>query len=168
MVGDLFFDLGEVFHGFVVELGVEAGQCVVDGAGFGWEAGFGPGAEAAVEDVDVWGAEGAEHPPCSGGGEDALLFVDDDGGFVGDAEGGHAAGEGFGCGEHVGEGGPVVGEVFDVEEDGAGDVVGEVAGVGVDGGSDAYGWEGGVEDDCVGILKAGGEPCGGDEGVHGD
>ncbi|WP_433984884.1 hypothetical protein RBB78_11480 [Tunturiibacter empetritectus] len=34
----------------------------------------------------------------SRGGEDAFLLVDDDGGGVGDAEGGHAAGEGFGCG----------------------------------------------------------------------
>ena len=134
----------------------------VDGAGFGWEAGFDPGAEASVEDVDVLGAEGAEGPPGSGGGEDAFLFVDDDGAVVGDAEGGHAAGEVFGCGEHVGEGGGVVGEFFDVEEEGAGDVLVEVAGVGVDGGRDAYGREGGVEDDGVGVLEAGGQPCRGD------
>ena len=66
-----------------------------------------------------------------------------------------------------GSGGGVVGEVFDVEEDGAGDVVGEVAGVGVDGRGDAYGGEGGVEDDGVGVVEASGEPCGGDERIHG-
>ena len=168
MVGDLFFDLGEVFYCVGVELCVEVGLCVVDWTGFCWEAGFGPGAEAAVEDVYVLVAEDAEHPPCSRGGEDALLFVDDDGGGVGDAEGGHAAGEGSGCGEHVGERGGVVGEVFDVEEDGAGDVGGEVAGVGVDEGRDAYGGKCGVEDDSVGVLEAGGQPCGRDERGHGD
>ena len=131
-------------------------------------SGFGPGAETPVEDVDVLGAEGAEGPPGSWGGEDAVLFVDDDGVVVADAEGGHAAGEGFGCGQHVGERGGVVGELFDVEEDGAGDVLGEVAGVSVDGGGDAYGREGGVEDD--GVRDPGGErpAIRGDERVHGD
>ncbi len=87
---------------------------------------------------------------------------------VGDAEGGHAAGEGFRGGQHVGERGAVVGEFFDVEEDGAGDVGGEVAGVGVDGWGDADGREGGVEDDGVGGVEAGGQPGGGDEGAHGN
>ena len=167
MSGNFFFDLGEIFYGFVIESGVEAGWCAVDGAVFGLETRFNPGVEASVENVDVLGAEGAEHPPCSRGGEDALLFVDNDGAVVADAEGGHAAGEGFGGGQHVGELGPVVGEFFDVEEEGAGDVFGEVAGVGVDGWRDAYGWEGGVEDDCVGILKAACQPGWGDQRVHG-
>jgi hypothetical protein len=43
----------------------------------------------------------------------------------------------------------VVGEFFDVEEDGAGDMLVEIAGVGVDGRLDSYGWEGCVEDDGV-------------------
>jgi hypothetical protein len=62
----------------------------------------------------------------------------------------------------------VVGEFFDVEEDGVGDVLVEVEGVSVDGGRDAYGREGGVEDDGVGIVEASGQPFGGDERVHGD
>ena len=156
MVGDFLFELGEIFYGFVVEGCVEAGGSAVDGAGLGGEAGFNPGAEASVEDVDLMGAEGAEGPPGSGSGEDAFLFVDDDGAVVADAEGGHAAGEVFGRGEHVGEGSGVVGELFDVEEEGSGDVLGEVAGVGVDGWRDAYGREGGVEDDGAGFVEAGG------------
>jgi hypothetical protein len=56
----------------------------------------------------------------------------------------------------------VVGEFFDVEEEGAGDVPVEVTGAGVNGGCDAYGREGGVEDDGVGVLEAGGEPRRGD------
>jgi hypothetical protein len=56
----------------------------------------------------------------------------------------------------------VVGELFDVEEEGAGDVPVEVTGVSVDEGCYAYGREGGVEDDCVGILEASGKPFGGD------
>jgi hypothetical protein len=56
----------------------------------------------------------------------------------------------------------VVGEFFDVEEEGAGDVLVEVSSAGVDGRCDAYGREGGVEDDGVGILEASGEPFGGD------
>jgi hypothetical protein len=56
----------------------------------------------------------------------------------------------------------VVGEFFDVEEEGAGDVVGEVASVSIDWWGDAYGREGGVEDDGVGVLEASGEPFGGD------
>jgi hypothetical protein len=99
VVRDFFFELGEIFYGFAVELRVEGGWGAVDGARFCWESGFGlearfnPGAEATVEDVDVLSAEGAECPPCSWGGEDALLLVDDDGAVVADAEGGHAAGE---------------------------------------------------------------------------
>ncbi|WP_433984885.1 hypothetical protein [Tunturiibacter empetritectus] len=62
----------------------------------------------------------------------------------------------------MGERGGVVGEVFDVEEEGAGDVVSEIAGAGVDGGRHSYGREGGVEDDGVGILEASGQPFGGD------
>ena len=54
----------------------------------------------------------------------------------------------------MGERGGVVGELFDVEEEGSGDVLGEVAGVGVDGRCDADRGEGGVEDDGVGVLKA--------------
>ena len=98
MLGEAVFELGEVGYGVAVEFGVEAGGGVVDWTGFGGEVGFGPGAEAAVEDVYVLGAEGAKHPPGAGGGEDALLLVDDDGAVVGDAEGGHALGEGFGRG----------------------------------------------------------------------
>ncbi len=124
VVGDFFFELGEVFYGFGVEGCVEGGWCAVDGAGFDGEIVLGPGAEASVEDVDVLGAEGAEGPPGSGSGEDALLFVDDDGHVVADAESGHAAGKVFGCGEHVGEWRPVVGEFLDVEEESAGDVPG--------------------------------------------
>ena len=56
----------------------------------------------------------------------------------------------------------MVGEGFDVEEDGAGDVVGDVAGVGVDGWGYANWREGCVEGDCIGIFEAGGQPCGGD------
>jgi hypothetical protein len=56
----------------------------------------------------------------------------------------------------------VVGELFDVEEEGAGDVLVEVTGAGVDRGCDAYGREGGVEEDGVGILEASGQPRGGD------
>ena len=74
--------------------------------------GFGPGASPPSRMWTCWGAEDAECPPGSGGGEDALLFVDDDGAVVGDAEGGHASGEGFGCGQHVGERCGVVGELF--------------------------------------------------------
>jgi len=168
VLGEAIFELGEIGYSVSVEFGVEAGGGATDGAGFGWEVGVRPGAEAAVEDVDVLGAEGAEHPPGARGGEDTLLLVDDDGAGVGGTESGHAAGEGLGCGEHVGERGGVVGEVFDAEEDGAGDVGSEVAGMGVDGWRDAYGWESGVEDDCVGVLEAGGQPCGRDERGHGD
>ena len=50
----------------------------------------------------------------------------------------------------------MVGVLVDVEEDGAGDVSGEVAGVGVDWGSYADRGKGGVEDDGVWVLKAGG------------
>src|ERR1700727_1159992 len=121
----------------------------MDWAGLCGELRFCPGLKTSVEDVDVLGAEGAEHPPCSGGGVDAGLLVDDDGRGVGDAEGGHAVREFFGRGEHVGEGGGVVGVLVDVEEDCAGDVAAEVAGVGVDWWSHAYGWEGGVEADGV-------------------
>jgi hypothetical protein len=56
----------------------------------------------------------------------------------------------------------VVGELFDVEEEGAGDVPGEVTGVSVDGGRYSDWREGGVEDDGVGVLEAGGEPGWGD------
>ena len=56
----------------------------------------------------------------------------------------------------------MVGESFDVEEDGAGDALGEVVGTGVNGRCDAYGWKGGVEDDGVGIFEASGQPCWGD------
>jgi hypothetical protein len=56
----------------------------------------------------------------------------------------------------------VVGEFFDVEEEGAGDVSVEIAGAGVDGRRDSYGGKGGVEDDGVGVREAGGEPGGGD------
>ena len=52
----------------------------------------------------------------------------------------------------------MVGELVDVEEEGAGDVVFEVTGVSVDRGRDADGREGGVEDDCRSILKAAGYP----------
>ena len=146
-MGESIFELGEVCYDVAVEVGVEGGGGTVDGAGFGGEAGVYPCAEAAVEDVDVLGAEGAEHPPGAGGGEDAVLLVDDDGAGVGDAEGGHAAGEVLWRGKHVREGGGVVAELFDVEEECAGDVVLEVVGAGVDRGCDADGWEGGVEDD---------------------
>jgi len=61
----------------------------------------------------------------------------------------------------VGEVGGVVGELFDVEEEGSGDVLGEEVGVGVGGGA---GWrEGGVEDDGVGVVEADEEFGGGDE-----
>jgi hypothetical protein len=56
----------------------------------------------------------------------------------------------------------VVGEFFDIEEEGAGDMLVEVAGAGVDGGCYAYGRESGVEDDGVGVLESGGQPCWGD------
>jgi hypothetical protein len=168
VVGDFVFELGEILYGFGVEGCVEGCWRAADGAGFDREARFNPGAEASVEEVDLLGAEGAEGPPGSRGRKDALLLVDDDGAVVGDAEGGHAAGEVFGCGQHVGEGGGVVGEFFNVEEEGAGDVLVEVAGAGVDGGCYAYGREGSVEDDGVGILESSGEPGGGDERVHGD
>ena len=94
-----------VYDGFALKAGVEGGGGLADGTGVGgevvgvgWEARVNPGSEATVEEVDVFCAHGAEHPPCSWRGEDSLLFVDDDGGGVGDAEGGHAAGKGFGCG----------------------------------------------------------------------
>jgi len=74
-------------------------------------------------------------------------------------------GEVGGGGEHVGEVGGVVGEGFDVEEEGSGDVLGEEVGVGVGGG--AGGREGGVEDDGVGVVEAGEEVGGGEEWVHG-
>src|ERR1700742_1997963 len=87
--------LGRAGFGGGGGVGPRPGGGVWGRAGFGGEAGFGPATEAAVEDVNVLCAEGAEHPPGSGGGEDAFLLVDDDGAGVADAEGGHAAGEVF-------------------------------------------------------------------------
>ena len=162
MVCDFVFEVREIFYSVVVECCVEGGWCAVDRARLCGKVGFGPGAEASIEDVDMLDAKGAECPPCAWGREDALLFVDDDGAVVADAEGRHAAGEVLGSGEHMGEWSDVVGEFFDVEEEGTGDVLVEVTGAGVDGWDDAYRREGGVEDDCGGILKAAGQPCGGD------
>src|ERR1700727_440956 len=77
----------------------------MDWAGLCGELRFCPGLKTSVEDVDVLGAEGAEHPPGSGGGVDAGLLVDDDGRGVGDAESGHAAGGIFRVGGEGGGGG---------------------------------------------------------------
>jgi hypothetical protein len=61
----------------------------------------------------------------------------------------------------------VVGELFDIEEYGAGNVPREVAGVSVDHWRDAYGRKRGVDDDDGGIVQAGGQPGGRDERAHG-
>ena len=87
MLRDALFELGQIGYGFGVEVGVEGSGGAMNGAGFGGEVGFGPGAETSVEDVDVLSAHGAEHPPGSWSGKDAFLFIDDDCAGVRDAEG---------------------------------------------------------------------------------
>jgi len=164
--GDQSLDFGEVFDRGLIEIRVEGGECAVDFPGFSGKTCGDPGFEVSVEEVNLSCAEGLEHPPGTRCGEDTLLLVDDDGCGLGDTKRGHAAGEGFGSGEHVRERGGVVRMLVDVEEESARDVLSEIAGVSVDGRGYAYGWESGVEDDGVGIVQARSQPCGFDEGIH--
>jgi hypothetical protein len=57
----------------------------------------------------------------------------------------------------------VVGELVDVEEEGTRDVAGQIAGAGVCGGCYSDGRQCGVEEYCIGVVEAAGEPGGIDE-----
>jgi hypothetical protein len=104
MLRDHLLNLGEIFHSLVVEFGVEAGRCAVNAARVSRETGFDPGAEAAVENVDILGTEGAEHPPCSRSGKDAFLLVDHCGHVIVDTKSRHAMRKTSGAGNMWGSG----------------------------------------------------------------
>ena len=127
MLRDHLLNLGEIFHSIVVEFGVEAGRCAVNAARVSRETGFDPGAEAAVENVDILGSEGAEHPPCSRSGKDAFLLVDHYRHVIVDTKSRHAMRKNIGRGQHVGQWAGAVGELVDIEEDRARNVLRDVA-----------------------------------------
>jgi len=165
---DHLLNLGEVFDGIVVKFGMEAGRRAVNLSGVRGEAGLDPGAEAAVENVDVVCSEGAEHPSGPRGGEVAYLFVEDDAHMIPNTEGRHAAREVLGCGHHVGQRGRVIGEFIDIEEDRAGNVFCDIQRMGVLRWGDANRRKRGVKDYGAGIVKTAGQPGGGDERIHGN
>ncbi len=90
-----------------------------------------PFLHAAVEDRDMMGAEGLEHPPGSGGSVERRIVVDDDPIAVADAEALHPAGELRLVGKHVGQRIVEIGDLADVEEHRAGDMGGDIFGLGV-------------------------------------
>src|ERR1700761_3147118 len=146
MLPDHLLNLGEIFHRIVVEFGVEAGRCTVNVARVSGETGFDPGAEAAVQNVDILGSEGAEHPPCSRSGKNAFLLVDHYGHMTIDTKSRHAMRKNIRCGQHVGQWAGAVGELVDIKEDCARNVLDEVARTRINRRRDADRRERGIKD----------------------
>ena len=80
-----------------------------------------PGRKSAIKNDDVLVAHGAERPPYARRGEDAVVVVDDNTRAIADPKLAHAGGEFLRRGQHVRQAAVGVGDVVDVEEDGAWD-----------------------------------------------
>ena len=125
-------DIAGIGHGAMVQsrremAPVAAGTVAILGGTAGGE----PGRKAALQDLYVAHAEGAQHPPDPGGGEQTHPVIDDDVHAVADAELAHARGEDLRAGQHVRQRRRLVTHGIDIEADRAGYVRGLVLGFGV-------------------------------------
>jgi hypothetical protein len=166
VLGDHLLHPGKASDGIVVEFGAEAYRCALNLSRLHGETGFGPGAEAAVENVNILCSEGAQHPPGSRCREDLFLLVDDDGYVIADAETRNTAREVLGRGQHVGQQGGVIGHLVDIEEDRARDVIRDVPRAGVGWWGDTHWRKRRVKNYGAGIVEATGQPGGCHERIH--
>src|SRR5579859_1002918 len=99
---------------------MEDGWGTVNRTGVRRKTSLDPGAEPAIEKIDIFRPKRFEGPPCSRAGKDAFLLVDDDVHLVANPKRRHVAGKNIGWGQHVGQRAGAVGKLFDIEENCAG------------------------------------------------
>jgi hypothetical protein len=148
-------------HGRVVEARGEPARAGMGVASFDRTALQPPLRQAAVEDRDLVGPEGAQGPPHAGGGEQAGRIVDHEAHAVAQAERRHLVGEFLRVGQHMRQPGRDVGDDVDVEENRARNVaLAELVG------PDAPGQRQvprAIDDGDPRIAKMGGQPIRADE-----